>query len=125
LLEQISSLTQLSGEAKRASHSKGEFDMSTFEHLFAWHRRQQKSLFTEQINPQFPPIEELIQKAEKTTQSCRLYEQVDVTNLFYKKVAMRGVNNQRYSPEEAQKVGIIIDYLADIRRKQLTQADAV
>lgn len=99
--------------------------MSTFEHLFAWHRRQQKSLFTEQINPQFPPIEELIQKAEKTTQSCRLYEQVDVTNLFYKKVAMRGVNNQKYSPEEAQKVGIIIDYLADIRRKQLTQADAV
>jgi hypothetical protein len=99
--------------------------MSTFDSLFTWQRRQQKSLFTERINPQFPPIDELIQKAERTTRSCRLYEQVDVTNLFYKKVAMRGVNNQRYSAEEAQKVGIIIDYLADIRRKQLNQADAV
>lgn len=99
--------------------------MSTFEQLFSRHRKQLHSHFTEPINPQFPPIDELIRKAEKTTQSCRLYEQVDVTHLFYKRVAMRGVNSQRYSPEEAHKVGIIIDYLADIRRKQLTQADAV
>ena len=99
--------------------------MSTFEQLFTWQRRPQNNLFSATINPQFPPIDELIEKAELTTQSCRLYEQVDVTSLFYKKVAMRGVNNQRYSPEEARKVGIIIDYLADIRRRQLNQADAV
>jgi hypothetical protein len=107
------------------TYSLGELDMSTLNQWFTWQRGALENPQFSSITPQFPSIDELIEKAQRTTLSCRLSEQVDVTTVFYKKVALRGMNRQRYSAEEAHKVGIIVDYLADIRRRQLTPADAV
>lgn len=99
--------------------------MSTLNQFFIWQRSALENQQRPAITPQFPSIDELIEKAQKTTLSCRLSEQVDVTTVFYKKVALRGLNRHRYSAEEAHRVGVIVDYLADVRRRQLTPADAV
>lgn len=81
--------------------------------------------FLTDLKPHYPPIDELIAKAERTTLSCKFSEQVDVSRLFYKEVAIRGLNSRRYSVDEAKRVGIILDYIAETRRRQLTSADAV
>lgn len=81
--------------------------------------------FTTKLYPVYPALEDLLAKAEKTTLSCKLAEQIDVARVFYKDVALRGLNNQKYSVEEAKRFGIIVDYIAETRRRQLTSADAI
>lgn len=99
--------------------------MSTFSTLFNRSEKATQPRFMTDLKPHFPSVEELLAKAERTTQSCRLSEQIDVSRLFYKDVAIRGLNSRRYSVEEAKRVGIIVDYLAETRRRQLAPADAV
>ncbi|MEN9529137.1 MAG: hypothetical protein RI932_1010 [Pseudomonadota bacterium] len=99
--------------------------MNSFSTLFNRSEKVTQPRFMTDLRPHFPSVDELLAKAEKTTQSCRLSEQIDVSRLFYKDVAIRGLNSRRYSIEEAKRVGIIVDYLAETRRRQLAPADAV
>ncbi|NBW81457.1 hypothetical protein EBR21_06855 [bacterium] len=100
--------------------------MSSFSKLFgSSSTKQVKPRFRTDLRPNYPSIEDLIAKAERTTLSCKLSEQIDVSRLFYKEVALRGLNSRRYSVDEAKRMGIIIDYLADTRRRQLAPADAI
>lgn len=99
--------------------------MTSFSNLFSKPEKVAKPRFMTDLKPVYPPMEELIAKAERTTLSCKLSEQIDVSRLFYKEVALRGLNSRRYSVDEAKRMGIIIDYLAETRRRQLAPADAV
>ena len=99
--------------------------MTTITGLFSRSEKIVRPRFVSELKPCYPSIEELLAKAERTTLSCRLTEQIDVSRLFYKDVALRGLNCRKYSVEEAKKVGIIVDYLAETRRRQLAPADAV
>lgn len=72
----------------------------------------------------FPPVEELIEKAQSCTESCVLLEQLQVSTQFFKNVAIRGVYNKRYSLEDAKRVGIIVDHIARARAKKLLSSDA-
>ncbi len=100
--------------------------MNSFSKLFnSSEKVMLKPRFLIDLKPHYPPIDELIAKAERTTLSCRLAEQIDVSRLFYKEVALRGLNSRKYSVDEAKRMGIIIDYLAETRRRQLEPADAI
>jgi hypothetical protein len=99
--------------------------MDTFSTLFSRSAKTTQPRYLTELKPRFPSVDELLAKAERTTQSCRLSEQIDVSRLFYKDVAIRGLNSRKYSVEEAKRVGIIVDYLAETRRRQLAPADAV
>ena len=83
--------------------------------------RTKRPQFDFDIRPTFPPVEDLIEKAEKMTDSCFLREQVDVSSKFIKEVALRGVYNKRYSLDELRKVSVLVDYMARRKMKQLYQ----
>ena len=99
--------------------------MATFTRLFNRPAKHVRPRFFTDLRPRYPSVDELLAKAEKTTLSCKLSEQIDVSRLFYKDVALRGLNCRKYSVEEAKKVTIILDYIADTRRRQLAPADAI
>ncbi len=99
--------------------------MSTFAMLFNRSEKIVRPRFSTDLRPVYPSIDELLAKAERTTLSCKLSEQIDVSRLFYKEVALRGLNSRKYSIDDAKRVGIILDYLAETRRRQLAPADAV
>ncbi|MFZ9519271.1 MAG: hypothetical protein ACO3A4_02235 [Silvanigrellaceae bacterium] len=100
--------------------------MSSFSKLFGGSATKQvQPRFRTDLRPKYPSIEDLIAKAESTTLSCKLSEQIDVSRLFYKEVALRGLNSRHYSTDDAKRMGIIIDYLAENRRRQLAPADAI
>ena len=87
--------------------------------------RSNRSRFEFDIHPKYPPVEELIERAEKITDSCVLLEQVNVSSRFIKDVAIRGVYSKSYSAEEARKVSIIVDHLVKRKMRKLYAADAV
>lgn len=99
--------------------------MTALSTLFNRPQKRVKPRFLTDLKPFYPPIDELIATAERTTLSCKFSEQIDVSRLFYKEVAIRGLNSRKYSVDEAKRVGIIIDYLAETRRRQLSPADAI
>jgi hypothetical protein len=100
--------------------------MNSFSKLFrSSEKRVMKPRFRTELKPHYPPMAELIATAERITLSCKLAEQIDVSRIFYKEVALRGVNSRKYSVDEAKRMGIIIDYLAETRRRQLAPADAM
>jgi len=99
--------------------------MTALQKLFKSQKKYPKPRFQTKLKPHFPPIEELISKAERTTLSCKFSEQIDVSRTFYKEVALRGLNYRRYSIDDAKRVGIIVDYIAETRRRQLAPADAM
>jgi len=99
--------------------------MTSFVKLFGGSEKYVRPRFMTDLRPKYPSIDELLAKAEKTTLSCKLSEQIDVSRLFYKEVALRGLHNRKYSVEDAKRVGIIVDYLAETRRRQLAPADAI
>ena len=109
------------------------FRRTFFERSWQWQPSQGSSIAPRNtsapasldLRPRYPSVDELLAKAEKTTLSCKLSEQIDVSRLFYKDVALRGLNCRKYSVEEAKKVTIILDYIADTRRRQLAPADAI
>lgn len=77
------------------------------------------------IQPIYPPVEELIERAERITDSCVLLEQVTVSSRFIKDIAIRGVYAKTYSTEEARKVTIIVDHLVKRKMRTLYAADAI
>jgi hypothetical protein len=81
--------------------------------------KPRRSLHDFDIRPSFPPVEDLIEKAEKMTDSCFLKEQVDVGSKFIKEVALRGVYNKKYSLDELRKVSILVDHMARRKMRQL------
>jgi hypothetical protein len=87
--------------------------------------RPKRARFEFDIRPTFPPLEDLIERAERITESCVLLEQVDVSGRFIKDVAIRGVYSKKYSPEEAKKVSIIVDHMVKRKIRTLYAADAV
>jgi len=87
--------------------------------------RSSKQRFEFDIRPTYPPVEELLEKAERITDSCVLLEQVNVSGRFIKEVAIRGVYSKRYSPEEAKRVSLIVDHLVKRKMRTLYAADAV
>ena len=87
--------------------------------------RSKRSGFEFDIQPNYPPVEELIERAERLTDSCVLLEQVNVSSRFIKDVAIRGVYAKTYSTEEARKVSIIVDHLVKRKMRMLYSADAV
>lgn len=78
-----------------------------------------KFVFENDIKPQFPNVEKLLEKAEKCTNSCVHVDQVIVSRNFFKTVAMRGVYSRKYSLEEVRRASILIDYMAENRARQL------
>jgi hypothetical protein len=87
--------------------------------------RSTPSSFEFDIRPKYPPVEELIERAERITESCVLLEQVNVSSRFLKDVAIRGVYSKSYSTEEAQRVSIIVDHLVKRKMRKLYAADAM
>ncbi len=81
--------------------------------------------YQNKIVPHFLSIEELIEKAQTTTESCVHSEQLQVSKQFFKNVAFRGVYQKKYTIEEARKVGIIVDYIAQNRSKKMFSDRAI
>lgn len=77
------------------------------------------------IRPTFPPVDELIARAQRCTESCVLMEQVDVSRHFFKNVALRGVYLKHYSLDEARRVSIIVDFIAQDRVSRLYPTEAI
>jgi hypothetical protein len=87
--------------------------------------RTRNAKFDFDIRPTFPPVEELIEKAERLTDSCVLLEQVNVGGRFIKDVAIRGVYSKNYSPEDAKRVSILVDHMVKKKIRKLYAADAI
>lgn len=87
--------------------------------------RAKGSSYEFDIRPTFPPVEELIERAERLTESCVLLEQVNVSGRFIKDVALRGVYSKRYSPEDAKRVSLIVDHMVKRKIRTLYAADAI
>src|SRR4051812_9368510 len=87
--------------------------------------RKSSHNFEMDIKPSYPPIHELIERAEKCTESCVHPEQAEVSRHFFKTVAMRGFFQKRYSIDEAKRVGIIVDYIAQAKRKKTFFNEAI
>jgi hypothetical protein len=83
-----------------------------------------KKHFDFDLDTRFPPVDELIERAEKITDSCYLVEQVDVSQKFIKNVALRGLYNKRYSMDELKKVSILVDHIVRRKMKQLYNLDS-
>lgn len=87
--------------------------------------RKVRPAYESDIRPTFPTVEELIDRAQRTTESCVLVEQLNVSRAFFKSVAVRGLHHKKYSMDDAKKVGIIVDYIAQTKAKELCTADAI
>jgi hypothetical protein len=77
------------------------------------------------IQPVYPPVDELIERAERITESCVLLEQVNVSCRFFKDVAVRGVYSKNYSTEDGRKVTIIVDHMLKRKMRNLYSVDAI
>ena len=74
--------------------------------------RQEQNVFINKYRVEFPPLEALLAKAERCTESCIFPDQVNVSRDFYKSIAMRAAFQRKYSMEEAARAGVIIDYMS-------------
>ena len=92
---------------------------------FPFSSRSQRPRYEADIRVSFPPVEELINRAQRTTESCIHIEQLLVSRDFFKSVAARGFYHKRYTQDDAKKVGIIVDYIAQARARELSTADAI
>lgn len=80
-----------------------------------------KNSHTQSGRFQYPKMNELIAKAERTTNSCLFLEQVDVSKRFYQDVVLRGVRDNVYSENEFQKASLLLDYIASQKTRTLVQ----
>ena len=85
--------------------------------------KKKKSEYDFAIEPRFPAVEELIERAERITQSCYLQEQVNVSARFLKDVAVRGLMQRIYSLEDTKKVSILVDHMAKRKMRELHPGD--
>jgi hypothetical protein len=90
-----------------------------------WFLQDNTPRFEFDIRPQFPPVEELLDKAERMTESCVLLEQVNVSGQFIKDVALRGVFSKKYSLDEAKRVSIVVDHMVKRKIRTLYASDAM
>jgi hypothetical protein len=61
--------------------------------------------------PLFPPMDDLIAKAEKCVESCWDVDQLHVSTHFFQKVAIRGMIQKHYNLEETRKCTTLLEYL--------------
>lgn len=79
--------------------------------------------FESDIRPTFPNVELLLQQAERCTNSCVHPEQIHISRKFFKAVAIRGAYSKRYTLEEVKRAATLIDYMADVRARQIGNFD--
>lgn len=82
-----------------------------------------KANFDFDIKPQFPTVEILLAQAERCTNSCVHPDQVGISRNFFKAVAIRGAYSKRYSLDEVKRAAMLIDYMAEVRARQIGNFD--
>jgi hypothetical protein len=75
------------------------------------------------IQPVYPSVDDLIQKAQRVTDSCFLKEQVFVSSAFFKSVVNRGLTVRQYNEEEAKRLFHVVDHMAHTKLARLFKAD--
>lgn len=86
--------------------------------------KKMKFQYSLDIAPQFPDVESLLQKAERCTKSCVHVDQVIVSRDFFKSVALRGAWSKKYSQDEVKKAAIILDYMAEVKSRELYRLES-
>jgi hypothetical protein len=77
------------------------------------------------LKPNYPSAEQLVWQAQRTTESCIFHDQIDITRQFYKRVALRGGDQKKYTQEEVLRIGFIVDFMAQNKFKQIESQIAV
>jgi hypothetical protein len=72
-----------------------------------------------EIKVQFPPINELIERAERITESCILPDQVIVGRNFLLNIARRGTQMRQYSEHDLEMLHVLVDHMANRKAARL------
>ncbi len=80
---------------------------------------------TSKIEVRFPDAPALLAKAEKCTESCVLPDQVNVSRDFFQKLAMRAAAAHSITMDEANRIIVLIEYMAKAKSSRLVKAEAM
>ena len=86
--------------------------------------RQEQNVYLNKYHVEYPPLDALLAKAERCTESCIFPDQVNVSRDFYKSIALRAAFQRKYSMEEAARAGVILDYMAQRKFAKLQTREA-
>jgi hypothetical protein len=71
------------------------------------------------IKVKFPSINELIERAERITESCILPDQVVVGRNFLLDVARRGTQMRKYTEHDLEMIQVLVDHMASRKATRL------
>lgn len=80
---------------------------------------------TVELKLEFPPVSELIARAEKITESCIHPEQVMVGKNFLMDVARRATDCRVYSMHDLEMVKVLVDHMANRQTSRIFQREEV
>lgn len=72
-----------------------------------------------EIKVQFPSINELIERAERITESCIFPNQVVVGRNFLLDIARRGTQMRKYSEHDLEMLHVLVDHMANRKSARL------
>jgi hypothetical protein len=74
---------------------------------------------------EFPPVTELIARAEKITESCIHPEQVIVGRNFLMNVARRATDCRVYTHNDLEMVKVLVDHMANRQTARIYQQEEI
>jgi hypothetical protein len=88
-------------------------------------RRNLLDTHTVELKLEFPPLTELIARAERITESCVHPEQVTVGRNFLMNVARRGTDCRVYTVNDLEMVKVLVDHMAKRQTTRIYQKEEV